>query len=104
MLCNLFSSAHFLRLRFLSFHLESGLGGRTKGRDTCAFDSLKISDQSAGSSSSRVLCGNWSGRLGMLKYVAKSAKVVIGIQTDYSGNYKGFRLQVIFDNISLFVQ
>ena len=81
-----------LRLKFLAFELEGGIGGERKGDDACAFDRLKMSDNG----SNRVLCGDWRDDLDRLEYVASSGAVALSFTTDFSGRYPGFKLQVCY--------
>ena len=81
---------HLLRLKFLNFKLEAGIGGRRKGNKACAFDRFKMSDNGT----DRVLCGDWRDNLDRLEYVASSGTVALSFITDFSDGYPGFKIQV----------
>ena len=82
-----------MRFNFLDFRLEDGLNGVNKGEQSCVFDSLSLFDGDD-KAAVRVVCGDWSRGLDLLEYVAQADRVRFQFVTDFSENFRGFKIEV----------
>lgn len=69
--------------------------------DSCSYDYLEIIESVAGSNSSgfasRKLCGDWSSKLKLLRYVSRGPQLRLRFVSDYSHHYGGFKAKVAME-------
>ncbi|XP_066250843.1 uncharacterized protein [Euwallacea similis] len=69
---------------------------------SCSYDYLEIiehtSNGSATNSSSRRLCGDWSAKLKLLRYVGHGSKLILRFSSDYSHHFGGYKARVSMEN------
>ncbi|KAJ9597359.1 hypothetical protein L9F63_011799, partial [Diploptera punctata] len=70
--------------------------------ETCSYDYLEILEIVPGSNSSSVptrkLCGDWSSKLKLLRYVSRGPRLRLRFVSDYSHHYGGFKAKVSMEN------
>ncbi|GJQ68780.1 hypothetical protein Trydic_g14718 [Trypoxylus dichotomus] len=73
---------------------------------SCSYDYLEIWEAVSNSShpnnsqsSSKRLCGDWSSKLKLLRYVSKGSKLRLRFSSDYSHHYGGFKVRVSTENV-----
>ncbi|KAK5642078.1 hypothetical protein RI129_008245 [Pyrocoelia pectoralis] len=72
---------------------------------SCSYDYLEILENFANSStlnsseSGRRLCGDWSSKLKLLRYVSKGSKLKVKFSSDYSHHFGGFKARVSMENV-----
>ncbi|XP_031348289.1 uncharacterized protein LOC116174493 [Photinus pyralis] len=73
----------------------------------CSYDYLEILENLANSStlnsseSGRRLCGDWSSKLKLLRYVSRGSKLKVRFSSDYSHHFGGFKARVSMENVAL---
>ncbi|XP_060519804.1 uncharacterized protein LOC132698003 isoform X2 [Cylas formicarius] len=69
---------------------------------SCSYDYLEISENSSNASSNqpkiRRLCGDWSTKLKLLRYVSQGSRVRLRFSSDYSHHYGGYKARVSMEN------
>jgi hypothetical protein len=72
------------------------------GLHSCSYDYLEIFEAATGSESTgvatRKLCGDWSSKLKLLRYVSRGPRVRLRFVSDYSHHYGGFKAKVSMEN------
>ncbi|CAG9865029.1 unnamed protein product [Phyllotreta striolata] len=75
---------------------------------TCSYDYLQILEvprnESAAQSaidpdSNRRLCGDWSSKLKLLRYVSRSSRLKLRFISDYSHHFGGFKIRLSIENV-----
>ncbi|KAL3285248.1 hypothetical protein HHI36_019358 [Cryptolaemus montrouzieri] len=76
---------------------------------TCSYDFLEILEtgtdslQHTGSrnhSLARRLCGDWSAKLKLLRYVSTTSKLLLKFSSDYSHHFGGYKVRVSMENVA----
>ncbi|ERL91607.1 hypothetical protein D910_08937 [Dendroctonus ponderosae] len=71
---------------------------------SCSYDYLEIIERSANALASNVsnlgrrLCGDWSTKLKLLRYVSQSSRLTLRFSSDYSHHFGGFKARVSMEN------
>uniref|UniRef100_A0A8D8UV33 Cubilin n=1 Tax=Cacopsylla melanoneura TaxID=428564 RepID=A0A8D8UV33_9HEMI len=66
----------------------------------CSYDYLIISeDNITRRDNTRRLCGDWSDKLKLLRYVSKTAQVRLAFISDYSHHYSGFKARISMEHV-----
>ncbi|XP_068905882.1 uncharacterized protein [Tenebrio molitor] len=70
---------------------------------SCSYDYLEILENanattSINSSSARRLCGDWSSKLKLLRYVSKGSKLKLRFSSDYSHHFGGYKARVSMES------
>lgn len=66
---------------------------------SCSYDYLIISeDNVTRRDNTRRLCGDWSDKLKLLRYVSKTAQVRLTFVSDYSHHYSGFKARISMEH------
>ena len=69
---------------------------------SCSYDYLEIFEGVPGSNSSgvasRKLCGDWSSKLKLLRYVSRGPRLLLRFVSDYSHHYGGLKAKVSMEN------
>ncbi|KAL1462282.1 hypothetical protein WDU94_014131 [Cyamophila willieti] len=66
----------------------------------CSYDYLIISeDNITRRDNTRRLCGDWSDKLKLLRYVSKTAQVRLAFISDYSHHYSGFKAKISMEHV-----
>ncbi|KAI5717646.1 hypothetical protein M8J77_009092 [Diaphorina citri] len=66
----------------------------------CSYDYLIISeDNVTRRDNTRRLCGDWSDKLKLLRYVSKTAQVRLTFISDYSHHYSGFKARISMEHV-----
>jgi hypothetical protein len=69
---------------------------------SCSYDYLEIFESVAGTNSSdvatRKLCGDWTSKLKLLRYVSRGPRVRLRFVSDYSHHNGGFKAKVSMEN------
>ncbi|KAF5270044.1 hypothetical protein FQR65_LT05843 [Abscondita terminalis] len=71
----------------------------------CSYDYLEILENFTNSSAlnnsepGRRLCGDWSLKLKLLRYVSKGSKLKLRFSSDYSHHFGGFKARVSMENV-----
>ncbi|XP_056636815.1 uncharacterized protein LOC130445275 [Diorhabda sublineata] len=72
---------------------------------SCSYDFLQIleaendtSSPDNSSTSSNRLCGDWSSKLKLLRYVSKSSSLKLRFSSDYSHHFGGFKIRISMEN------
>ncbi|KAF2903769.1 hypothetical protein ILUMI_02404 [Ignelater luminosus] len=72
----------------------------------CSYDYLEILENFSTNTSSlndsgpgRRLCGDWSSKLKLLRYVSKGSKLRLRFSSDYSHHFGGFKARVSMENV-----
>ena len=72
------------------------------GLASCSYDYLEIYEGVPGSNSSGVaprrLCGDWSSKLKLLRYVSRGPRLLLRFVSDYSHHYGGLKAKVSMEN------
>jgi hypothetical protein len=70
--------------------------------DSCSYDYLEIFEGVAGNNASgvatRKLCGDWSSKLKLLRYVSRGSRIRLRFVSDYSHHFGGFKAKVSMEN------
>lgn len=65
----------------------------------CSYDYLEIIELAGHSENvSRRLCGDWSAKLKLLRYVSTGSRLRLRFVSDYSHHYGGFKARMSMEN------
>lgn len=70
---------------------------------SCSYDYLEIWEPAGGGtagneSRTRRLCGDWSSKLKLLRYVSLGPRLQLTFVSDYSHHYGGFKARISMEN------
>nr|CAD7577505.1 unnamed protein product [Timema californicum] len=65
---------------------------------SCSYDYLELFDGGNGSVATRRLCGDWSTKLKLLRYVSQGPQIRLRFVSDYSHRFSGFKVKVAIAN------
>lgn len=68
---------------------------------SCSYDYLEIIEETSNGSvanTSRRICGDWSMKLKLLRYVSHGSRLVLRFSSDYSHHYGGYKARVSMKN------
>ncbi|XP_045464827.1 uncharacterized protein LOC123674047 [Harmonia axyridis] len=74
---------------------------------TCSYDYLEILENgidpqqfsSKNQTVSRRLCGDWSAKLKLLRYISSTSKLILKFSSDYSHHFGGYKARVSMENV-----
>lgn len=68
----------------------------------CSYDYLMILENSSSdislSNSTKRLCGDWSSKLKLLRYMSQGSRIKLRFSSDYSHHYGGFKARLSMEN------
>nr|CAD7401348.1 unnamed protein product [Timema cristinae] len=65
---------------------------------SCSYDFLELFDGGNDSVATRRLCGDWSTKLKLLRYVSQGPQIRLRFVSDYSHHFSGFKVKVAIAN------